>query len=135
MTFPASTMGGGMSQAFPDTCNIITPAGPVPTPFPNMCMINQAVSTSTQVTMLNQPVVLKNSQVPSSTGDEGGTGMGVASGMIKGPCKPTNASSTVKVEGQQVVYSPCPFGHNGTSANAPLGVQSTPSQSTVLVMG
>ena len=135
MSFPASTTGGGTSDAFPDTCNVVTAAGPVPTPFSNTCMINTAVGTSTEVTMLNQPVVLKTSEVPSSMGDEAGTGLGVTSGMIKGPCQPVTASATVKVEGQEVVYSPCSFGHNGTSANAPLGVQSTASQNTVLVAG
>ena len=41
--FPATTNAGGMCMGFPDVCKTpIPPAGPVPIPYPNMAMVNQA---------------------------------------------------------------------------------------------
>ena len=43
MTFPACTNGPeGRSYAFPDVCKTPTPAGPVPIPYPNIGMLQQA---------------------------------------------------------------------------------------------
>ena len=44
--FPASTNGGGQCFAFPDTCKTPTPGGPVPIPYPNIAMVNQASCSS-----------------------------------------------------------------------------------------
>jgi len=41
--FPASTKGGGQLFAFPDVCKVpAPPAPPIPTPFPNIGMLNMA---------------------------------------------------------------------------------------------
>jgi hypothetical protein len=133
--FPVATKQGGSSTAFPDTCKTPTPAGPVPLPYPNTAMLMQAnpSTCSKKVKIMNQPVITKQSVIPMTSGDEAGSAGGVISGTIKGPAQPKKGSAKVKVEGKPVVFQTCPFGHNGTNANAPMGMQTTPSQTKVMV--
>jgi len=132
--FPAATQMGGLANAFPDVCNTPTPAGPVPVPYPNIGMLMQVnpVTATKKVRVLGQAMLVANSQITITTGDEAGSAMGVTSGMIKGPAAPKTYSFKVKAEGQPVVYFTCMFAHNGISANAPIGMHNVPSQSKVL---
>jgi hypothetical protein len=133
----ASTKAGGMGFAMPDVCKVpAPPAPPIPTPFPNMAMLNMANGgTCTRaVKIMNQPVVHKSTMIPRTSGDEAGVAGGVISGMNMGPAAFKMASMKVKVEGTAVVTHLKPTGQNGTSANA-FGAQVTPSQTAVLVMG
>ncbi len=135
--FPIATAGGGQCTAFPDTCKTPAPPGPpVPTPYPNMAMLAQVnrATCAMKVTILNQPIVTMNSMVMMTSGDEAGAAGGVVSNMIKGPAKPSKGSAKVKAAGQPVIFQTCMFGHNGTNANAPLGIHDTPSQTKVTVM-
>ena len=134
--FPVSTKMGGVCNAAPDTCKTPSPGGPVPVPYPNVAMLNQANpgTLSKKVKILNQPIVLKNTVITMSSGDEGGTaGGGVISSMIKGPVQFKKGSVKFKSEGQPVVFHTCTTGHNGTNANMPMGAQTAPSQSKVIV--
>jgi hypothetical protein len=133
--FPVATKQGGNSLAFPDTCNTPTPAGPVPTPYPNTALLVQAnpATCTRKVKIMNQPVLTKQSVIPMTSGDEAGSAGGVVSGMIKGPAQPKQGSVKVKFEGKPVVFQSCTFGHNGTNANAPAGVLVSPSQTKVMV--
>lgn len=137
--FGVSTKQGGqcMTTGPLDMCNTPAPPGPpVPMPYPNIAMCNQADpgTCSQNVTIANQPVITKNTQIPMSSGDEAGSVGGVVSGMIKGPCLFKRFSTVVKVEGANVVYQLCNTTHNGSSPNAPMGMQSQPSQTNVSVM-
>lgn len=134
--FPIATAQGGTSNAFPDTCKTpAPPAPPVPTPYPNMASLAQTNrgTASQKVKVLNQPVLHVNTQISMTSGDEAGAAGGVVSGTIKGPAKPSKGSVKVKVEGLAVVFQTCPMGHNGVSANAPLGIHDSPSQTKVFV--
>ncbi len=136
--FPAATKGGGSGFAFPDTCKVpAPPAPPIPTPFPNMAMLNQANggTCSKKVKILNQPVVTKATEIPRTSGDEAGVAGGVVSGMNMGPASFKQGVSAVKVEGDDIINLMKPMGHNGTNANAPAGVHVAPSQAKVLVKG
>lgn len=86
-----------------------------------------------KVKILNQPVLTTQSVIPTSAGDEAGSAGSVVSGMTKGPVQFKKGSSVVKVEGQPVVFQTCPTAHNGSNANAPLGVHASPSQTKVTV--
>ncbi len=131
--FPASTNGGGMSQAWPDLCKTPTPGGPVPVPYPNMAMLNRAKKTSKKVKIVGKQTVTTNSEIPKTNGDEAGTAGGVVSGTNMGPAIFKKGSTKVKIEGHPIAHVMAPTSHNGTNANAPMGQQVSPSQLKVTV--
>lgn len=131
--FPATTIGGGMCFAFPDVCQVPSPVGPIPTPFPNMGMCNQAEKFSIKVKFMMKEVVTLKSKIPNSMGDEAGSAGGIISGMIKGPAKFTKGSTKVKVEGQPIIQLTSMTAQNGNNANMPVGSVIAPSQTKVLI--
>ncbi len=135
MTLPASTKQSGTAFAIPDVCKVpAPPAPPIPTPFPNTGMVNQAKSTATKVKFKNKEVVTKKSEIPRSMGDEAGTLGGMVSNKNMDKVVYKKASSKVKAQGQAVVHLTCMTAHNGSNANMPAGAQVAPSQTAVLVM-
>lgn len=136
--FPMCTKGGGQVFAFPDVCQVpAPPAPPIPTPFPNIGMLNQASggTCSKKVKVLNQPVVTKASEIPKTMGDEAGTLKGVSSGTNMDKATFKQGVSKVKVEGNDVINQLKPSAQNGASANAPAGMVIAPSQTKVIVVG
>lgn len=132
--FPASTTAGGNCFAMPDTClTPAPPAPPVPIPYPNTGMVNQAKKTATKVKFAGKPVVTKKSEISRTMGDEAGVNKGVMSGMNMGKLTYKMGTSKVKIEGQDCIRLTSMCGHNGTSANMPAGVQVAPSQTKVIV--
>jgi hypothetical protein len=117
---PITTTEGGICFAFPDVCTTPAAPSPVPVPYPNIGQLADATLTATNVNARGNPVVLQNSTVSTTTGDEAGTaGGGVQSGTIKGPVTFTSFSSTVKANGQGVVRMFDSTDQNkGTKANA-----------------
>ena len=134
--FPVATKQGGDCIAFPDACKTPSPAGTVPVPYPNTAMLMQAVppTCTLKVRIMNQPVITKQTLIPATSGDEAGAAGGVVSGMIKGPAQAKMGSVKVKMEGHPAVFQTCVWGQNGTNANAPAGMQATPSQTKVTVV-
>lgn len=132
--FPASTKGGGQNFAFPDVClTPAPPAPPIPVPYPNIAMPNQAKKASAKVKMKGKKVLTKKSEVSRSMGDEAGVNKGVASGMNMSKVSYTKCSSKVKIQGQGCAHHTSMTAHNGSSANAPAGCQVVPGQTGVLV--
>jgi hypothetical protein len=134
--FPLSTTMNGQCMAVPDTCQVpAPPLPPIPTPFPNVAMVMQALppTCSLKVKVMQMAVVTQMSQIPMTSGDEAGSVGGVVSGMIKGPAAFTKGSAKLMIEGQPAVFQTCTTGQNGTSANAPSGLQVAPSQPKVMV--
>jgi hypothetical protein len=135
---PASTNGGGQC-AIPgplDFCKTPTPGGPVPMPYPNFGMANQASggTCSSKVKICGKKTIVKGTEIPMSTGDEGGVaGGGVVSSRFKGPVKYKKGSGKVKAEGKPICHLSSMTGHNGNNANMPAGVQVAPSQTKVTV--
>lgn len=134
--FPASTKGGG-TCAIPgplDVCKTPSPAGPVPIPYPNFAQCAQANDASSKVKICGSKTLTTKSEIPMSTGDEGGVaGGGIVSNKFKGEVKYKKGSGKVKAEGESIVYLGSMTGHNGSNANMPAGVQVAPSQTKVLV--
>jgi hypothetical protein len=92
----------GIAFAFPDVCKTpAPPAPPVPIPYPNIAQLDQAtgITDLSHKELLVGPsslhVLLLDSEVATSTGDEAGSVGGVRSGTIKGQCKVTKASASV----------------------------------------
>ncbi len=135
--FPLATKAGGQAIAFPDVCKVPTPGGPVPTPFPNIAMLNTADSgtCSSKVKVENQPVVTVATEVPRTQGDEAGVAGGVSSGTNMDKAVIKQGVSKVKIEGDDAVNLLKPTAHNGSSANAPGGTIVAPGQTKVLLNG
>jgi hypothetical protein len=134
--FGLTTKQGGacMTTGPLDVCKVPGPP-PVPAPFPNAAQPTQAdASTCTQKTKIaGQPGLKKDSQISMSSGDEAGSAGGVVNPTIKGPCLYKRFSTKLKLEGANAVYQLCNTTHNGTNPNAPLGMQTAPSQTKVTV--
>ena len=132
--FPASTKGGGQCFAMPDVClTPAPPAPPIPVPYPNIGMVNQAKKTSKKVKFSGKEVVTKKSEISRSSGDEAGVNKGVVSGMNMDKVTFKKGSSKVKIEGQPCVHLTIMTGHNGSNANMPAGAQIAPSQTKVII--
>ena len=71
--------------------------------------------------------------VPMSNGDNAGVNMGVASGMVMGPCRHTMGSTNVLYGGMPATKMTSMSGHNGMSMNIP-GMTLVPSQFKVMLM-
>jgi hypothetical protein len=132
--FPASTKQGGVCFGFPDVCKTPAPPGPpVPLPYPNFGMLNQATKASTKVKFAGKPAITIRSEIPRSSGDEAGTGGGVISNRNMDKVTFKSGSTKVKVEGQPCVYLTSTTSHNGINANAPQGLVIAPSQIKVII--
>ncbi len=141
---PAATKKGGECIALPDTCHQPAPpppAGPggIPFPYPNKGSPSSADKVSTKVFAENKKVVLEDSEIPSSTGDEGGcsnlpTPKGLMSQKNTGKIVFKSHSSKVKAEGKGMVPAGATTAHNGSgNANAPAGKHATPSQTKLWI--
>lgn len=100
----------GIAFAFPDVCKTPAPPGsPIPIPYPNIAQLADAtkITDESNKKLLVGPaglhVLLKDSEISTSSGDEAGSVGGVTSGKIKGKCVITQASSSV-------VYGPDKLG-------------------------
>jgi hypothetical protein len=144
MPLPAATKAGGQALATPDTCHIPAPpppAGPggIPTPFPNTAMLSNTDKATKKVLMGNKGVVVEDSEVPRTMGDEPGvsnlpTPKGLMSQKNMGKCVFKTYSGKVKAEGKGVVTHTATTAHNGDgNMNMPAGTHMAPSQTKVLV--
>ena len=132
--FPTATTGGGQCFVFPDVCKV-PGAPPIPTPFPNIGMCQQAKKTTKKVKILNKKCLTKKSEIPRTMGDEAGTVKGIISSTNMDKLKYGKWSGKVKFEGANVVRHLDMTKHNGSNANAPPGTQVAPSQPKVIVGG
>lgn len=128
-----SSKGGGQCFAIPDVCKTPTPGGPVPIPYPNIAMVQQASSgsCSSKVKIMGQPACTIKTEIPMSSGDEPGTLGGVVSNKFKGPAKFKKGSSKVTIEGAAAAYMTSMAGQNGGSNANAMGMQVAPSQAKV----
>lgn len=95
----------GIAFAFPDVClTPAPPAPPIPIPYPNIAQLADATAVADDLLLgpssLN--ALLMDSEIATSSGDEAGSAGGVTSGTIKGACKVTGASSSVKYGGKGI---------------------------------
>jgi hypothetical protein len=128
----------GNCMAVPDVCKVpAPPAPPIPTPFPNMAMANQAVppTCSMKVMIENKFTVVLNAMIPMSSGDEAGVAGGLLSGMIKGPATYKLASFKVMAEGKGICTVGALTGQNGSGPGNVPGAQIAPSQAKVMILG
>ena len=136
--FPASTKGGGTCattgpiDVFPTTA---PPAPPIPTPFPNIGQCMQASGASTKVKFSGSNGLTTSSKIPMSNGDNAGVLGGMISNTFMQKITYKKGSMKVKLQGKPAVQATSITGHNGSNANAPVGLQVAPSQVKVILMG
>lgn len=125
-------------MAMPDVCKVpAPPAPPVPTPFPNIAMLNQADggTCSSRVRIANKKVCTVQTEIARTSGDEAGTLKGVVSNSNMDKAVFRSGVSKVQVEGKDIAVHLRPTAHNGSNANAPAGTHVAPSQTSVIVSG
>lgn len=88
-----------------DIC--LTPVGPnmVPLPYVNVAPSSHLRNGSETVRIGGGAVMLQDSQLRPSSGNEAGLGGGVRSKITRGPVDPLQTSFFVRVEGAHVVRS------------------------------
>ncbi|MBX3271622.1 MAG: DUF4150 domain-containing protein [Sandaracinaceae bacterium] len=128
----ASTTEGGQTFAFPNVCNTPSASGTIPIPYTSLGDVSDTDSDtcSDKVKISNKYVCTVESEIGSTSTDEGGTSGGVISGQNSDLCVWENGSSKVNVEGDAIARFLDPVASNGDSANA-YGAQISPSQTTV----
>lgn len=102
--------------AFPDVCQTPTPAGPVPIPYPNIAQLSSAESVSETLFVKGDPVLLLDSTVSSTSGDEAGSSNGVKSGSITGAATVKQASESVLYAGKGIARLGDQTEQNGDNA-------------------
>lgn len=113
----------GIAFAFPDICFTPAPPAPaIPIPYPNIAQLADALpvagTSGNAVTAGGTPVLLANSVVETSSGDEAGTSGGQLSGQPPmGECEIASASTTVFANGQGVVRFGDPTKQNTKNAD------------------
>lgn len=127
----AVTLAGGQCMAAADVCKVLTPAGPVPTPFPNIGMPPMGNSPASKVLVSGMPALTKASKIPISNGDQLGTLGGVVSNKVMGEVEFIVGSAKVKFEGQPAVRLSTPTKHN---AGNTVGSVLVPSQTKVVIV-
>ena len=88
----ANTQMTGQCLGGPDVC--ITPAAPspIPVPYPNIAIPTMAIPTVPTILIKGAPVHNFSTTIPMSNGDNAGVLLGVASGLVMGPCRPVVGS-------------------------------------------
>ena len=116
--FALTNQGGNLTALAPDVCKVPSPAGPVPTPFPNMavCSMVNPSSACTKVMVSGGLALTVKSKTMLSNGDEAGT-------FVQGSMK-------VRLEGKAAVRNADPTTHN---ANNTTGIAASPTQTKVMV--
>jgi len=132
---PACTKGGGQAMGFPDVCKVPAPPAPfIPTPFPNIGMLNQGSKFSTKVKIKGKAAGTTKTEMSRSQGDEAGTLGGMVSAVNMNKIAFKKGSSKVKIQGKPAVYLTAMTAHNGSNANMPAGAVIAPGQTDVLVV-
>lgn len=127
----ANSQMKGTDMGFPDVC--LTPAGPVmvPVPYPNIATGSMAIPNQMIVLIAAMPAHNLGTITPATNGDNGGVGMGVASGTVMGPSRHMTGASSVLFGGMPATRLTSMSLQNST--NAP-GARLAPSQTTVLLL-
>lgn len=130
---PAATKKGGLCVGVPDVCKTPSGGSTVPVPYPNLADVSDADGAIDKVLFEKREVVVEDSKIPSSKGDEAGVAGGVISGTSRDEARFKQYSSKVYAGGKKVVFHTAVTSHNGSNANMPAGIHGTPSQTKVLV--
>jgi hypothetical protein len=124
-------LGFVLNFGFPDVCNVPTPAGPIPTPFPNFAMSVTHIPSQYNVIICGGFAENLVTEGTISNGDQAGLALGVISGEIMGPDRYLMGSFTVCIGGVFAMHLTSPTLANGFNT---AGLSITPSQLCVLIL-
>ena len=112
---------GGTVSFMPDVCLTPAPPGPpVPVPYPNIALSQDGSNGSKDVSCDSSPILLQDSSISKSSGDEAGSSGGVVSGVTKGGAEFITYSFNVVVEGKSVCrLGDLLLGNKGGTFNTP----------------
>lgn len=129
----ANTQSYAMNLGFPDVCK--TPIGPVvtPIPYPNISETTTAIPNIFNQFITCMPIHNLMTTVPTSSGNEAGSLLGVVSQLIKGPTIHMLGSFKVFRTIMPATKMLSMSGQNGMALNIP-GVTLSPSQVKVLYL-
>lgn len=130
--FALTNQGGCLTALVPDVCKVPSPAGPVPTPFPNTATCSMAnPATLCEKVMISGGLALTlSSQTCLSNGDEAGTLLGTASNTVMGQTAFVSGSQKVRLAGSAAVRNTDPTTHNTRNTT---GIASAPTQTKVMM--
>jgi uncharacterized Zn-binding protein involved in type VI secretion len=111
----------GTVSFMPDVCLTPAPPGPpVPIPYPNVALSQDADQGAKTVLVDGNPVLVEGSVFSKSSGDEAGCVGGVTSGVTKGAAQFIGGSFDVFVEGKGVArMGDLMLGNKGGTVNTP----------------
>jgi len=111
----------GTVSFMPDVCLTPAPPGPpVPIPYPNVAVSQDADQGAKTVLVDGNPTLVEGSVFSKSTGDEAGCVGGVTSGVTKGAAQFIGGSFDVFVEGKGVArMGDLMLGNKGGTVNTP----------------
>ncbi len=127
----AVTSNAGQLNAALDVCRTPSPAGPIPTAYPNTVTPALGQPQAQKLLIAGMPALHQNSACTPSSGNESGSVGGVVSSAVKGPATFTAGSSKVMIEGSPAVRLNDATAQNGNNA---VGQVSAPSQGKVMIM-
>lgn len=125
----ANTQMMGIDMGFPDVC--MTPPVGAPIPYPNIAAGPMGVPAAYNVLTMCAPTHNMTTTIPMTNGDNTGVMLGVASGLVMSPAKPTVASFTCLIGYAPTTRMTSVNVQNNT--NCP-GVRLVPSQVKVLIL-
>lgn len=128
----AKTQMPAISFSFPDVCKVTTPAGPVPTPFPNIALSTLTVPNVFNIFVMCMPVHNLMSRTVISNGNEASAPLGgVVSNQFIGSMNNLTCSTSVFYScgpSTRMLDMSC---QNGAANNMP-GANLSPSQVKVV---
>ena len=122
-----NTREKGNDIANPDVCLL----GPIPTPYLNLGLRNQALPNCYTITITNAPILNTMARIPITSGNEAGINGGVISHLVKGESVNTIGSTILFVGGFPVTRMNDPTSQNRSNST---GSSITPSQNIQSVL-
>jgi hypothetical protein len=129
----ANTCLGVLNLAFPDVCNVPTPVGPIPLPFPNLALSFTHIPAVFNVIFGGGLAESLLTEGTISEGDTAGLAGGLLSFMFMGPDRPLLGSFKVIVGVMFATRLTTLTGQNGMLPNT-IGMSLTPAQFRVLIL-
>jgi hypothetical protein len=127
----ANTQMFALNLGFPDVCKTLVALAVVPIPYPNMSFTNTAIPNVFNQFIMCMPIHNLMTTVPTSTGNEPGVLLGVASQLIKGPTLHLLGSIKIFRSIMPATKMLSTSGQNGMALNIP-GMTLSPSQVKIL---